>query len=199
MHNRHTRVFEWFGKTAMPELVSVPAVILGGEGLLAEFVSFIARWRSPGTLTIAAPYVSPAAFRATGDWSLLDHRIISFRMVTASQSARRTIGSAVGGFPWRDLQVGVRPSLHAKIYCYRDDAGRGVCLVGSHNFSRAATDMNDEAGVMFVSLGDDDARSVVRSWERRTNDLFWQRSDVTALDGDGRPAPRAAKRKVGTR
>ena len=157
-------IVEWFRRDPLPGILRYPTIVLGGQYLLREFMNCVGRWNGDGKLCVSAPYVTAGAFDAGGTWDILSHWKMSLQIVTRSQRAANVVRDRLSGFTWKSLEIGVCRALHSKIYAFIRDTGDCACLIGSHNLSTAALRRNDEAGVLFISNGNDTIASVVSTW-----------------------------------
>lgn len=139
---------EWFRNESMSQFAPWSGMILGGRRLLKEFAESVTAMGGRGRLSIAVPFMeNDLAWLAT-EWTSLPHASIRLRAVTRP-SCVGTITHALGQFKWRSISVIAREDIHAKVYGFATDCGRGVCLIGSHNLTNAAMTRNNEFGVMY--------------------------------------------------
>jgi len=180
--NRNVDVLEWFSDEQLPDVYTAPAIISGGRSLLREFVSLVGRSRDGGNILIVAPFVGKDVVSEILSFPRFLHRCFKVRALTGSIDADCMLEEQLKGYNWESLEIAFTKQLHAKIYAFVDEAGGGACLIGSHNFSEAAVVKNDEAGVLFVSNGNDFTWPIVDAWSKRANEMFWGSRRVAALE-----------------
>jgi len=172
-------IVEWFSGEPLPDVFQYPAIVLGGRGLLRDFMGLVARSRRGGKLHVATPFVTRAAFSVTGTWDVLRHDHTELKAVTQSRHAAMTIQERLAVYDWSAFEIRVCNRLHAKVYAYVATSGESACLVGSHNLSVAAAARNEEAGVLFVSTGKDSLGYLAPAWQRHIDELCLSGDDVT--------------------
>ncbi len=144
------RFMTWFRRGPLPRTVAHPVIVLGGTGLLREFLLFAATITEPGDLAIAAPFVRRGIASELRAWEAIAHDSMDLRLVTQNENDAAVALGELNRFPWRSLLIGAYPRLHAKLYYVSRARGGGACPVGSHNLTPSGALVNDEAGVLFV-------------------------------------------------
>lgn len=145
------RIVSWFRDDPLPGFIADPAIVLGGTSLFKEFLGVVCEKCCAGELAVAVPFVGGGILATDSFWESMNHRAIEVRMVVRTESNAISAWEQLRRFPWRSVQVGWVPRLHAKMYAFRKVDGGGVALIGSHNLSRSGTLVNEEAGTLIVS------------------------------------------------
>jgi hypothetical protein len=161
----------WFVDAALPGTTPDPVVILGGTGLLREFMSVAGSWVGGGQLSIATPYIGQGIAKGILPLRDMDHTQIDLLVVTQTKKEASCAYREIGSFPWRSLAICLCPGLHAKIYAFVPRSVGGVSLVGSHNLTRAGAGINDEAGVLFLSRSGSDICRMILICHDRISEL----------------------------
>jgi phosphatidylserine/phosphatidylglycerophosphate/cardiolipin synthase-like enzyme len=142
----------WFSDRE-PAMLSNNCVVVGGTQLLSYFLRGVADRTSlgaSGCLGLAAPFIGTSLREYLAALPHIAHGRVDLLIVTSGpRDAQRCVGE-FGEFPWRSLQINIRSRLHAKIFSFDESTGGGLCLVGSHNLTRAGAAANEEAGVLFA-------------------------------------------------
>ncbi len=154
------RLITWFRQEPLPTTLAPPAVVLGGTGLLREFLAIASRIDGPGDIAIAAPYVGRGVADELRAWEALPHDVLDLRVVTQSTRDAAVAVAELGKFRWRSVLITVHLRLHAKLYAVVGPRG-GACLVGSHNLTPGGARTNHEAGVLFIGGGDPEVEQIV--------------------------------------
>ena len=155
----------WFSDRE-PRMLPDTCVVVGGTQLLRYFLQSVAdltAFGSSGHLGLAAPYVSANISDYLVALPLIAHERVDLDIVTAGKGDAERCREEFGRFPWRSLQISVRPRLHAKMFTFAESTGGGLCLVGSHNLTRAGATANEEAGVLFVGTSSSGTAQVIRA------------------------------------
>lgn len=158
------RLLAWFRDGPLPSIVTGPSIVVGGTGLLREFLALAARIAEPCDLAVAAPFIGAGIARELRSWQALPHELLSVR-----ETRRDGLVAAreLGPFKWRSLAINLHRRLHAKLYSVIRPSGGGVCLVGSHNLTTGGARTNEEAGVLFIGSRDPKLGEVIRACHDR--------------------------------
>lgn len=144
----------WFRDDPLPPLTGDPCLVIGGTSLLREFIGFVGEQQEQGCLGIAAPFVGPGIVDTTPLlWECIPHRHIDLRIVVQRPRDVMAAEEQLGRYPWKSMQIGRVPRLHAKLYAFTTPRTTGAALIGSHNLTIAGATRNMEAGVLMQSRG----------------------------------------------
>jgi hypothetical protein len=142
----------WFRNDPLPDLLGDPSVVIGGTSLLREFIGYVAEQQEHGSLGIAAPFIGNGIVDATPLlWDHMPHTRVHLRVVVQRPRDAAAAISQLHRYPWKSLQIGRVPRLHAKLYAFATPRNTGVALIGSHNLTLPALMGNMEAGVLMQS------------------------------------------------
>jgi phosphatidylserine/phosphatidylglycerophosphate/cardiolipin synthase-like enzyme len=142
----------WFSDREL-RLVPDTCVVVGGTPLLRYFLRRVADRTllgASGHLALAKPFVGTNLHEHLAALPDIAHGRVDLLVVTGRPPDARRCLEEFGELPWRSLQINVRSKVHAKIFSFSESTGGGVCLVGSHNLTRAGVAFNEEAGVLFT-------------------------------------------------
>lgn len=159
----------WFSDREL-RLLPDTCVVVGGTPLLRYFLHRVADRTllgASGQLAMAVPFVGENLCRHLAALPHIAHGRIDLLIVTARRHDAARCVEEFGGFPWKSFQVKVRPRLHAKIFVFSESTGGGVCLVGSHNLSRAGAADNDEAGALIGGTSSSNTAAVIHACHDR--------------------------------
>jgi phosphatidylserine/phosphatidylglycerophosphate/cardiolipin synthase-like enzyme len=152
---------EWTGDSPLPHLLPDPAVVFGGTRLLPSLLECVASSKG-GDLLVATPFFEAPSETFEAVWHLMPHSDIDLLLKVRTLPDARRSARFLARFPWRSLRISTQKTLHAKLYAFRyADQPGGVCLVGSHNLTRAGCSRNREAGVLFIGRTSPDIQRMV--------------------------------------
>jgi phosphatidylserine/phosphatidylglycerophosphate/cardiolipin synthase-like enzyme len=140
--------------------------VVGGTPLLRYFLRRVADRTllgASGHLAMATPFVGADLREHLAALPHIAHERVDLLVVTAGARDARRCFEEFGELPWRSLQINVRSKVHAKIFSFSESTGGGVCLVGSHNLSRAGAASNEEAGVLFTGSSSSGTAAVIHA------------------------------------
>jgi len=181
-------VLTWFSERE-PRMLPDSCIVVGGTQLLHHFLRRVADRTllgASGRLGLAVPFIGADLRDCLTAVPHIAHGRIDLLIVTAGRRDAQRCVPQFREFPWRSLQINVRPRLHAKIFSFNESAGGGLCFVGSHNLTRAAATTNEEAGVLFVGGSSSSTASVTHACYDRIVQIAQNGvrfSDSLALDG----------------
>lgn len=171
-------VFEWFSEGPLPALLPDPAIVIGGTGLLREFFSVAAAWRSAGSLSIAVPYIGRGIVNKVPALQSMRHELIELSLIARHRPDAQIAYEEMSLFPWRAMNICIHQRLHAKIYTFTSITGAAACLVGSHNLSQAGADKNVEAGTLFLSSRRTEISHVAACYQARIAEMLRESEPV---------------------
>ena len=171
------RIITWFRDDPLPSVIDDPAIVVGGTSILKEFLSVTSEDRIGGRLTIAVPFIGDGVLATASFWEFMNHPEIELRMVVRGQKDAAEAWQQISPFPWRSVQIGCLPRLHAKMYVFEKIGGGGAAMIGSHNLSYLGACGNQEAGVLIVSRRPGPAAVVISDLHDRVMSLL---ADSTA-------------------
>ena len=155
---------------ASDPLLPRPGVIVGGTWMLNEFLNETASFGG-GDLVVAVPFVQRLGVGISTAWSEMAHSDINVTLVTGPADASRA-WSELQQYPWKSVLVCQNRNLHAKLYSFMSNDGRGLCLIGSHNLTSRGLQENFEAGVLLVADRTSPVlQSTVRSCAQQVTEL----------------------------
>lgn len=152
-------VLSWFSRETLCPLIPDHAVIVGGTGLVHEFISLVEESAQPGQLIIGVPYITASLITEMKTWQGIVHERLDCTFVTRNADAKscRTLQS----LPWRSLRLQQDKDIHAKTYGFIGAYGYRAALIGSHNLTFAGTMHNREVGVLLISRRPSELTTVI--------------------------------------
>ena len=164
-------LYSWFASTPLPSLVEDISIVVGGTGLLLEFLAQVCSSRTGGALSIAVPFVGNDITVGMKAWEVIPHAKVDFLIVTRHRRDAQIARSQFRLFPWRSLLICYNRVLHAKVYSFIATKGVRSCLIGSHNLSMSGAHINEEAGVLLRGNPDDAVDDAIRHCAERIGTL----------------------------
>ena len=160
-----TELITWFADRE-PRMLPDSCVVVGGTGLLPYFLRRVADRTSlggSGHLGLAAPFIGSNLCAYLAALPHIVHQRADVLIVTAGKSDAERCKEEFGRFPWKSIEISIRPKLHAKIFSFNETGGGGVCLVGSHNLTRGGAEAKEEAGVFFAGTSKSNTAPIIHA------------------------------------
>lgn len=140
-----------FSRVLSPAHLLTGDIVVGGTGLLEEFIALASAQVGQRDLILASPFLDDTSIHALGRQFANRCVATTVHLLTTPSATSMRSASALGDYPWRNWEVRGYRHLHAKIYASVPARGAPVVLIGSHNFTCAGRMTNWEAGVLMIA------------------------------------------------
>ena len=109
-----TKVYTAFGVADARAITRAPCVIVGGTPLLRSFFEEVASLAACAEIWICSPFVDGDAASLQPYLTSIANPEIALNFITASDTAIRTVWSALTPLPWRKFTFGLYEGWHGK-------------------------------------------------------------------------------------